>query len=113
MRAVREVLPHAAIVIDRFHVAQHYRDAADRLRKQELKRLRQVLPEQEASALTKTMWPFRKRPADRTAEEQVRLDGLFAHSPALKQAYELREQLTTIFETTGSKAAGVRRIKAW
>lgn len=111
--AVREILPRAAIVIDRFHVAQHYRDAADSLRKQELKRLHQELPKHEAKTLKKTLWPFRKRPSDLEADEQERLDALFAHSPQLKQAYELRDQLTTIFDTARSKAAGVRRIKAW
>jgi hypothetical protein len=35
----------------------------------------------------------RKRQADLTAEEKARLDGLFAHSPQLKRAYEFREQL--------------------
>lgn len=38
--AVREALPKAVIVIDRFHVAKQYREAADDLRKSELKRLR-------------------------------------------------------------------------
>jgi len=111
--AVRESLPRATIVIDRFHVAQHYRDGADSLRKQELKRLRQELSKDEAKALKKTLWPFRKRPADLEPEEQERLEGLFAHSPQLKQAYELREQLTEIFDSARSKAAGVRLLKAW
>jgi transposase len=111
--AVREMLPHARIVIDRFHVAQHYRDGADTLRKQELKRLKQELPEEEAKTLKETLWPFRKRQADLMPEEKERLDGLFAHSPQLKLAYDFREQLTEIFDTTRSKAAGVRRIKAW
>lgn len=111
--AVREILPRAALVIDRFHVAQQYRDGADTLRKQELTRLRQELPKDEAKTLKKTLWPFRKRPTDLAADEQERLDVLFAHSPSLKEAYELREQLTTIFDTARSKAAGVRRIKAW
>jgi transposase len=44
VRAVQEVLPQAVVVLDRFHVARHYRDAADHLRKQELKRLQQELP---------------------------------------------------------------------
>lgn len=111
--AVQAVLPHAAIVIDRFHVAQHYREGADGLRKQELKRLRQELSKEAAKTLKKTLWPFRKRRADLEPDEQERLDALFAHSPALKQAYELREELTTIFNTARSKAVGVRRIKAW
>jgi len=33
----------ARLVIDRFHVAQHYRDDFDQLRKQELKRLKKEL----------------------------------------------------------------------
>ena len=111
--AVRELLPRATIVIDRFHVAQHYRDAADGLRKQELKRLRQELSKDEVKTLQKTLWPFRKRPADLAADEQERLDALFAHSPQLQVAYAFREQLTTIFDTARSKAEGIRRIKAW
>src|SRR5689334_4170213 len=37
--AVAEVLPDATIVLDRFHVARHYRNAVDELRKQEIRRL--------------------------------------------------------------------------
>jgi transposase len=111
--AVREVLPHAAIVIDRFHVAKHYRDGTDTLRKQEFKRLRAELPHETMDQLQHTMWPFRKRPADLDADEQDRLTRLFAHAPQLKQAYDLREQLTTIFDTAHSKAEGLRHIHRW
>jgi transposase len=111
--AVREVLPHAAIVIDRFHVAKHYRDGADTLRKQEFKRLRAELPHETMDQLKHTMWPFRKRPADLDADEQDRLTRLFEHAPQLKQAYDLREQLTAIFDTARSKAEGLRHIHRW
>jgi transposase len=111
--AVQEVLPQATIVIDRFHIAQHYRDDADSLRKQELKRLRTELPKDDVKRLKKTLWPFRKRPRELEPDEQERLACLFAHSAHLKQAYDLREQLTTIFDTARSKAEGIRRIKAW
>jgi transposase len=113
VRAAEEVLPHAAIVIDRFHVTQHYHDAVDTFRKQELKRLRKALPKADADGLKHTLWPFRKRAERLEADEQARLDQLLAHSPPLKQAYDLREELTQIFETTRAKAAGIRRIKAW
>jgi len=82
VRAVEEVLPTATIVIDRFHVARHYRDAVDTLRKQEVKRLRTALPEPQHDALTESMWPLRKRPTDLTDEEPQRLQRLFALSPA-------------------------------
>jgi transposase len=45
--AVREEVETACIVIDRFHVARHYREAADQLRKQEQARLKAELPKEE------------------------------------------------------------------
>ena len=59
------------------------------------------------------MWPFRKQASTLEADEKVRLDVLLAASPTLTQAYRLREELTTIFATAGSKTAGVARIGAW
>ncbi len=111
--AVQEVLPDATIVIDRFHVARQYRNAVDDLRKQEVRRLQKELPKAAQDELKHTLWPFRKRAADLDAEEQARLSGLFAHSPMLQQAYQLREQLTTIFDTARSKKDGLRRIGYW
>ena len=111
--AVEEVLPEALIVIDRFHVARHYRDAVDALRKQEVRRLKKELPKQAHDDLKRTLWPFRKRPGDLDGTERERLDALLAHSPALRQAYTLREELTVIFDTARSKADGLRRIRFW
>jgi transposase len=111
--AAEEVLPHAALVIDRFHVAQQYRDDVDSFRKQELKRLRKELSKEEAEKLKRTLWPFRKRRSALEPDEQARLDRLLAYSRDLETAYDLREELTEIFDTTRSKAAGLRRITAW
>ena len=104
IQAVREALPTVRIVIDRFHVAQKYRDAADSVRKQELKRLKQELPKAEYQQLRGSLWAFRKNQADLQPEEQECLARLFAHSPALEAAYILREELTTIFEQAASIA---------
>jgi len=111
--AVQEVLPDATVVIDRFHVARHYREAVDQLRKQEVRRLKKELPKAEVDALKHTLWPFRKRSSALDDAEQERLDTLLAYSPALRQAYTLREQLTAIFDTARSKADGLRRIRYW
>jgi transposase len=111
--AAQEVLPAARIVIDRFHVARHYRDSVDTLRKQEVRRLKKDLPKDAVDDLKHTLWPFRKRADDLDPTEQARLDTLLAYSPALQQAYTLREELTTIFDTARSKADGLRRIHFW
>jgi transposase len=111
--AVEEMLPEAQIVIDRFHVACHYHDAVDDLRKQEVRRLKHELPAAAATELKHTLWPFRKRSAALDPTERARLDRLLAYSPALRQAYTLREQLTSIFDTARSKTDGLRRIRLW
>jgi transposase len=111
--AVEEALPHATIVIDRFHVARHYRDAVDTLRKQELRRLRATLPDEMQDELKHILWPSRKRPSDLDDEEQAQLERFLLHSPALRQAITLREELTTIFDTARSKPDGLRRIRFW
>jgi transposase len=111
--AVKEVLGKAQVVVDRYHVAKLYREGVDRLRKQELRRLKQELPKEDYAKLKGAMWPFRKNPADLEAEEQEVLTRLFTYAPALQQAYEYREQLTGIFEEDLSKADATKKLKDW
>jgi transposase len=111
--AVKEALPQSMIVIDRFHVARHYRDAVDDLRKQEVRRLQQELPADQRVDLKRTMWLVRKELTDLSDDERTRLATLFTYSPALQQAHTLREELTAIFDTARSKADGLRRIQYW
>jgi len=111
--AVREELPAARIVVDRFHVTRYYHQAADRLRQQELRRLKQELPPEEYQLLKGSMWAFRKPPADLRREERQVLRKLWKVAPQLKQAYDLRQQLTTIFEQPISKPTAKRKIQAW
>jgi transposase len=70
VRAIEAEVPWAEIVIDRFHVAQAYRDCADTVRKKELKRLKSALPQAEYAKITGAMWPFRKRPGDLEPQER-------------------------------------------
>lgn len=105
--------PKVAIVIDRFHVAKSYRDAADRLRKREMQRLKRTLSEAAYQALKGVHWAFRKKRSNLNEEEIALLARLFAHSPKLKLAYELREALTAIFDTHCTRTQGAAMLKAW
>lgn len=111
--AVREELPHVRIVIDRFHVARAYRDGLDDLRKQELKRLKAELPKSDYLPLKGSLWALRKKPTDLTVEEKRCLRLLFRYSPNLKQAYDLQQQLTAIFDQQLSPATAKTKIRAW
>jgi transposase len=111
--AVREELPAAQIVADRFHVAKHYRNAADQLRKQELLRLKNTLPKAEYQTLNGSFHAFRKNAQDLSKEERKILRCFFAHSAPAKQAYVLREQLTAIFDMHLSKPQAQAKIRHW
>ena len=113
IQAVKEVLGHAQVVADRYHVAKLYRECADHLRKQELRRLKQELPKEHYEEIKGAMWPFRKNPADLEADEQALLQRLFSYAPDLHRAYTYREQLTAIFEQDLSKEEATQEIKKW
>ena len=104
----------AHLVIDRFHVAQHYRDDFDQLRKQELRRMKKELPPEIYDQDCKgTLWILRKNHSNLDDEERVRLRRLLAHSPQLHQAYTFREELTAIFNQAQSPQVGARRLISW
>lgn len=111
--AAQEVLPHAMIVADRFHIARLYRECADTLRKETVRKLRATKDEAIERDTKRVLWPFRKAADDLHAEEEERLKRLFAHAPELKQAYELRGALTEIFETAPSREEGMRQVEVW
>ena len=113
VEAAREEVKEAQIVVDRFHVTRYYHQAADELRQSELKRLKQELPLEEYQLLKGSMWAFRKKPADLRPEERQVLRKLWEYAPKLKQAYDLREQLTAIFEQIISQKTAKRKILAW
>jgi transposase len=91
--AVREEVKSAQLVIDRFHVTRKYRDAVDSLRKQELKRLKEELTQENYSQLKGSMWALRKERSDLKAEERKVLRLLFSLSPKLKAAHTLQSQI--------------------
>ena len=113
INAAQEVLGETLVVIDRYHVAKKYRDGADKLRKQELKRLKTVLSDAQYETIKGTMWPFRKNKAALKPHETEVLERLFDYSPSLKLAYDFREKLTAIFDKNLTKTQATQAIKDW
>lgn len=102
------------MVIDRFHVAKNYREDFDKLRKQELCRLKKELLAATYQETGHGMhWVLRHNYAHLTGDDKVRLRRLFQHSPRLHQAYTLREELTAIFNMRLSWTEGRRRLEKW
>ena len=113
VNAAKEVFGKMVVVIDRFHVAKLYRKGIDKLRKKELKRLKEELSEAEYKKLKGAMWALRKSKKDLTVEDEAVLKCLFKHSPLLKVAYKLTNELTDIFDKNISKEKAKKKIKKW
>ncbi len=114
INAAKEVFgKRTSIVVDRFHVAKLYRKGLDTLRKQELKRLKEELNEQDYSELKGAMWVLRKKKEKLTLKDKALLKKLFNYSCSLERAYQLQNDLTSIFEMNISRSGGKRRIKNW
>jgi len=104
----------AYAVVDRFHVAQNYRDDFDDLRKQELRRLKKELPSKTYAEECKGMlWTLRNNHSSLDPDECQSLRRLFVHSPSLHQAYTFREELTAIFNQKLSIPQAKLRLEAW
>jgi len=104
----------AKIVVDRFHVAQNYRNNFDQLRKSEFRRLRQELSSETYHDVVKgNHWLLRHNHASLSEEERKKLRTLFVYSPQLHQAYSLREELTAIFELPLTVTQGANRLQKW
>jgi transposase len=111
--AIAQEVPGAEIVIDRFQVVRTYRDCADTVRKQELKRLKSQGPKAEYAEITGAMWPFRQRPGELEPQEWDRLERRFTYSPKIEAAYHLREDLTALFDRDYTSAGAKCAIRAW
>lgn len=114
INAAREVFGETvSIVVDRFHIAKGYREAVERLRKSEMKRLKQELSVDDYKQLKGVLWALRKNSSALNDDDIALLDRLFSHSPALKTAYGLREELTAIFDSDICPSVATTQLQQW
>ena len=100
-KVIKEVFPKALIVIDRFHVMKLVNRALNKMRLNlELKGL-------------KNRCLLLKNEADLTESEKLALADLLKNSACLGIAYELKEELRDIYETSPTVKIGLKRLKSW
>ncbi|MBI5191357.1 MAG: ISL3 family transposase [Nitrospirae bacterium] len=105
---VRERLPLAIIVFDPFHVVKLANDAVDKVRRQQVRALKDKA---EATALKKTRWVLLKTPEDLQPWEVEKLSVLAKVNRPLYRAYLLKEALRAVFREPPAKAE--KRLDAW
>ena len=100
-KVIPEVFPNAITVIDRFHVMKLVNKYLNKLRlKVGLKGL-------------KNRCLLLKNNSHLTDEEKKELKELLNLSPCLAIAYDLKEELRDIYETTTTVKMGLRKLKKW
>lgn len=100
-KVIKEVFPNALIVIDRFHVMKLVHKALNKIRLLlELKGL-------------KNRCLLLRNNEDLTEGEKEELQQLLNQSPCLSIAYELKEELRNIYETSTTVKRGLRKVAKW
>jgi transposase len=89
-RAIKERLPNAQIVFDRFHVQRLAGDAVDKVRREQLRDLRGT---EEGRALFRMRFALWKNPWNLKSSEKRRLSELPRTNAPLYRAYLLKEAL--------------------
>ena len=100
-KVIREVFPNAKTVIDRFHVQKLVNKALNKIRLAlKLKGLKNrcLLMSNQANLIN---------------EDQEELELLLKSSPSLRIAYQLKEELITIYNSDITASGGMRKMKKW
>jgi len=108
-----EVFGKRVLVVDRYHVAKLYRKPLDNLRINEMKRLKNELPDEEYKKLEGMMWIIRKQYECLSEADKDKLALLYYYSPALKKAHQCALRLTQIFNTHCKRKTAVDKINNW
>lgn len=107
-RAIREALPHADVVIDKFHILQRVNEALDQVRQEVKSQL--GLPHRKRLKYDSRL--LRKRHASFSNEQQDALAKWTTQFPELRQAYEAKEAFYEIWEAKDAEE-GRARYSAW
>lgn len=106
--AVNTVLPHAKVVVDKFHVVRMANQALDSVRKA----LKAEMTAKERRTLMRERFILLKRKHDLNERELFILETWLGNLPDLKVAYELKEEFYWIWDTDDPEE-GKTRYSQW
>ena len=109
IEAVQEKAPRARLVFDRFHVQRLAHDALDKVRREQVRHLREVDPDA-AKTLKRTRFALQKNPWNLTQPETERLARVQQRNRPLYRAYLLKETLCDILDHRQPNVARQRLV---
>jgi transposase len=93
LTVIREYLPEATLVFDRFHLMRHLLEGVDTVRKQEARELKKTNPD----LLKGAKYIFLKNPANLTERQRERMSHIERLNLRINRAYLLKEEFKQLF----------------
>ena len=112
-QAVRNKLPHAKIVADRFHVMKQLNHQIDLLRRAIQRRAKKEGNEALYQVLKGSRWALLKRRSKLEPEQEAQLCAILTISDELRDIYLLKEEFRTICNKINDRARAERFLWAW
>ena len=106
---IKNTIPQALHVLDRFHIRGKFSEALDKVRRQEVARLKS---EGKDPVLAKSRWCFLKKRSNLTGNQKSSLNDLLKMNLTTVRAYLLTEQFEH-FWTYNSTAWAKKFLKKW
>ncbi|MCZ8045643.1 MAG: ISL3 family transposase [Microcystis sp. LE19-41.2A] len=117
---VKELMPSAEVVADRFHVMKQINQELDEQRKAEKRAVeaqknKKQKAEKEAKleVLKRSKYSLLKNEEDLTEPQKIKLEAIKKKFPNLKKMQELNEELRTIYGTSNNPTEGLLSISEW
>jgi transposase len=109
LNVIKESVPNAAHVLDRFHVMRKISEKIDRVRAQEVRQLKQDGYE---PVLTHSRWCLLKRPENLTESQSLKMQELLKYNLKSVKAYLMREDFQRFWTYCG-KAWAAKFLEQW
>lgn len=121
---VRDLMPNAQVVADRFHVMAQINKELDAQRKREKRQVEDLIKKAESSeekadqekvleGLKKSKYVLLKNESDLNEEQKAKLVQLKDVSPTLKSMHELKEEIRRVFEQANNWLVGLWKLGRW
>ncbi|BAG01198.1 ISL3-like element ISMae36 family transposase [Microcystis aeruginosa] len=117
---VKELMPSAEVVADRFHVMKQINQELDEQRRAEKRAVeaqknKKQKAEKEAKleVLKRSKYSLLKNEEDLTEPQKIKLEAIKEKFPNLKKMQELKEEFRKIYETSKNPTEGLLSISEW
>jgi transposase len=107
--AVRDKLPKARIVVDRFHVVKHLNERLTAIRKKYQKESSAEIKE----ILKGSRWVLARNRENLTAKDEKILEKVLENCEELRTLYLLKEEFRLIFEKAKNRENAEKYLKVW